>query len=204
MISKVQWTEERRDRPIWVGDDKHEYTVKSGYSVLNNKGTMHTCQVFQLLWNLNIAPLAIVCAWRIFLDRLPTRFNLERRGMQLGNVQCPMCQEEVETTQHLFNTCKVAHKVWNHCKRWVGNVAVRHEFVFVHFQSFYLIGQRQSVNRVWKGMWLAIVSEIWNHKNKVVFKGRMVDAEKIFSLAKLKGWLWIRYKTSRTSFSFPD
>jgi len=35
-------------------------------------------------------------------------------------------------------------------------------------------------------MWVTIVSEIWNHRNKVVFKGGAVDAEEIFSLAQLK------------------
>jgi len=34
---------------------------------------------------------------------------------------------------------------------------------------------------------VAIVSEIWSHKNKVVFNGGVVDAEEIFSLAQLKG-----------------
>jgi len=31
-----------------------------------------------------------------------------------------------------------------------------------------------------------------------------MDAEEIFSLAQLKGWLWLRYKLKRTSFSFSD
>jgi len=36
-------------------------------------------------------------------------------------------------------------------------------------------------------MWVAIVSKIWKHRNKVVFRGWVVDAEKVFSLAQLKG-----------------
>jgi len=68
-------------------------------------------------------------------------------------------------------------------------VVVRHKSTLVNFQSFYLLSQRNGVNRVWKGMWVVIVSEIWNHKNKVVFKDGLMDAKKIFSLAQLKGWL---------------
>jgi len=45
MISKVQWTKERQDRPIWVEDNKHKYTFRSGY----NEGTMHTCEVLIIL-----------------------------------------------------------------------------------------------------------------------------------------------------------
>jgi len=36
-------------------------------------------------------------------------------------------------------------------------------------------------------MWVAIVSEIWSHRNKVVFSGGVVDDEESFSLAQLKG-----------------
>jgi len=38
-------------------------------------------------------------------------------------------------------------------------------------------------------MWVAIASEVWSLRNKVVFKGGVVDAVEIFSLAQLKGWL---------------
>jgi len=82
----------------------------------------------------------------------------------------PIVQEDVETTKHLFITYKVTHKVWDYCETWVGNVLVRHECIIPHFQSFFVSCQRESVNRVWKGMWVAIISEIWNHRNKVVFK----------------------------------
>ena len=75
-------------------------------------------------------------------------------------MQYPLYQEHVETAKHLFNTFKVARQVWNMCDRWVGNVVVRHESTFVNFQSYCLLSQRQGVNRVWKGMWVAIVSEI--------------------------------------------
>ena len=53
----------------------------------------------------------------LLLDRLPTMPNLVRRGMQGVNMQCPLCLEDVETSQHLFITCKVAQKVWDLCER---------------------------------------------------------------------------------------
>ena len=66
-------------------------------------------------------------------------------------------------------------------------MTVRHEDITSHFQSFYLMGHSNRVNSVWKGLWVHIVSEIWSHRNKVVFNGGVMDAEEIFSLAQLKG-----------------
>jgi len=137
-----------------VEEDLQEYTVKSGYSILNCEDLMQISETFQVLWSLKVVPSALVCAWRLLLDRLPTRSNLARRGVQLESVQCPLCQEHVETAKHLFNTCSVARQVWDMCDRWVGNVVVRHESTFVNFQSYCLLSQRKGVNRVWKGMWV--------------------------------------------------
>jgi len=53
----------------------------------------------------------IICDWRLLLGRLPTRVNLVRRGIQVGNVCCPLCNEGVETAQHLFSTSRVAQRV---------------------------------------------------------------------------------------------
>jgi len=35
-------------------------------------------------------------------------------------------------------------------------------------------------------MWMTIVTEIWNHRNKIVFKEGVVDVVEVFSLAQLK------------------
>jgi len=51
---------------------------------------------------------------------------------------------------------------------------------------------------------VTIVSEIWNHRNKVVFSGRVVDDEEIFSLTLLKGRLVFKYKLIRNSVSYFD
>lgn len=126
------------------------------------------------------------------------------RGLQIGSVWCRLCQESVENTQHPFSSCKVAQIVWDQCERWVGNVTVRHEDIICHFQSFHLLGQSNTVNREWKGMWVTIVSEIWNYRNKVVFKGEVMDVDEIFTLAQLKDWLWMKHKVMRITFSYLD
>jgi len=90
-----------------VDKDYQDYTVKSGYSILNGESLLQILEIFKLVWSLNVAPSALVGAWRLLLDRLPIRSNLVRSTVQLGNLQCPLCQEGVETANHLFNTCSV-------------------------------------------------------------------------------------------------
>jgi len=64
--------------------------------------------------------------------------------------------------------------------------------------------QHHCVNLAWKGIWVAIVTEICNHRNKVIFNRGVVDDKEIFTLAQLKGWFWIKNKFKRVTFSYLD
>jgi len=110
-ISKVYWCEDDHDRMVWIEDDRQEHTVKSGYNIMKKEDQEQPSEVFKLLWNLKVPPSAVVCVWRLLMDRLPTRSNLVKRGLQLPNLLCPFCQECVESAQRLFVTCKVTQKV---------------------------------------------------------------------------------------------
>jgi len=136
LISKVLWDDRREDRLVWVSKDTQEYTVRSGYSILNGEYSLQSSELFKLLWSLSAAPSAIVGAWRILLDRLPTRLNLARRGVQLANSFCPLCQDGVESNDHLFNTCIVIQQVWDQCDRWIGKVVLDIRSLLLIFRVF--------------------------------------------------------------------
>jgi len=40
----------------------------------------------------------------------------------------------------------------------------------------------ESVNVIWGTIWTAAVNEIWRLRNKVIFKGGVVDVSKVFAL----------------------
>ena len=48
------------------------------------------------------------------------------------------------------------------------------------------------------------MTEIWKHRNKVVFRGRVVDEAEFFCLVQLKDWKWVKHRMSRTIFSYSD
>ncbi|GKF04220.1 reverse transcriptase domain, reverse transcriptase zinc-binding domain protein, partial [Tanacetum coccineum] len=55
---------------------------------------------------------------RLSNNRLPTRINLDVRGIDLHSVRCPICDEDVETPQHLFIDCIVASRLWSMVANW--------------------------------------------------------------------------------------
>ena len=63
-------------------------------------------------WN-KIAPAKInINSWRVLNKRMPNLINLDHRGVDLDSVRCPMCDEDVETEDHVFFSCKIALDTW--------------------------------------------------------------------------------------------
>ena len=46
-----------------------------------------------------------IMAWRLSLNKLTTRMNLDARGIDVPSVLCPICGEYSETANHLFFSC---------------------------------------------------------------------------------------------------
>nr|GEV13440.1 hypothetical protein [Tanacetum cinerariifolium] len=59
-----------------------------------------------------------VHTWRLYLDRLPTRCNLDSRGIDLHSSRCPVCDGDIETAQHLFIDCPIASELWRMVIKW--------------------------------------------------------------------------------------
>ena len=157
------------DKWLWEDGDLNCYTVRSGYNSLRSHDHSLGRPWFKQIWNTKAVGPAQVCAWRVLLGKLPTRVNLVRRQVMMLSTVCPLCNNKDETVQHVFFECIVAQKVWDNCDRWIGIHSVRHNKAGSHLMNFYLIWFNKKVNTVWKGMWLAIVWEIWRHRNNVVF-----------------------------------
>ncbi|GJW73644.1 RNA-directed DNA polymerase, eukaryota, reverse transcriptase zinc-binding domain protein [Tanacetum coccineum] len=55
---------------------------------------------------------------RLLLNKLPSRVNLDRRGIDVPSILCPICHEDVETVNHTFFTCEVASNLWSLLAKW--------------------------------------------------------------------------------------
>jgi len=44
-----------------------------------------------------------------------------------------------------------------------------------NFSQFWMSNAPTSVDKVWGGIWIAVVNEVWKRKNRVIFKEGVVD-----------------------------
>jgi len=100
---------------------------------------------------------AKVFGWRVSIDRLSSKINIEKRGVRLSCNLCPLFNKDTKSIQHIMSSCEVAQRLWVKCDKWVGLFSVTSNDIASHFLSFYLIGLSAQTNRVWRGMWLALL-----------------------------------------------
>ncbi|ESW28027.1 hypothetical protein PHAVU_003G252800 [Phaseolus vulgaris] len=96
-----------------------------------------------------------------------------------------------EYVSHLFFQCKGAEVVWNLFHKWIGVSNVAHKQVEHNFYHFVLVDLTKSENKFWKVIWMAMVREVWEQSNRVMFNNGTVKGEEIFGGPQLKSWLWI-------------
>jgi len=192
------------DVQVWRSGESGCYTVRAAYECLVEAEDSPQVEVFKLLWKVKALPNVLITTWRVIRGRIPTRVALSRRGVQMNNPECVLCETVDESNQHLFIECKHAWRVWTLCFKWVGIEFVQHNDIKIHFESFYLFQVNHKQNLVWKGVWAAIVWSLWEHRNSVMFHQGVVDEEEVLHKAQLKSWSWLKYKGNNLSYSLTD
>ncbi|GKC37999.1 RNA-directed DNA polymerase, eukaryota, reverse transcriptase zinc-binding domain protein [Tanacetum coccineum] len=57
-------------------------------------------------------------SWHVYNQRLPTRANLDKPGIDLELVLRPTCNSDIKTEVHVFVTCSVACNIWKDVFAW--------------------------------------------------------------------------------------
>jgi hypothetical protein len=111
--------------------------------------------------------------WHVVLQRCWTADRLQSRGLDHPD-QCPLCDQEIETIDHLLVSCVFARSYWF---RLLGQVNLQDFTPQVHEENTMLWWKRCGVqlhgiakkglnSLISLGLWIR-----WNHRNACVFDG---------------------------------
>ena len=94
---------------IWNVDNSHIFSVSNAQQLIDDiilpSGNLPT------KWS-KLVPIKINnFAWRLLLNRFPTKTNLNDRDIDVPSILCSMCNEVQEDTSHIFLHCEVASLV---------------------------------------------------------------------------------------------
>ncbi|KAJ9554801.1 hypothetical protein OSB04_009415 [Centaurea solstitialis] len=101
----------------WALDPSGIYTASSLRRAFDDFYLQtHLNSLFQ--WNSWIPSKVNILVWRISHCRLPTKPNLEKRGVPLVSLSCPLCNNCDESEDHLFRDCSFSNLILQKLCSW--------------------------------------------------------------------------------------
>ncbi|GKV15235.1 hypothetical protein SLEP1_g26034 [Rubroshorea leprosula] len=173
MIEEMKILPGITDKWEWVHKRDGKYSSSSAYSLLSNTQQNPNEKFFKRIWNNNIPSKIATFNWRVVLDKIPTKKNLLKKGIDsvMDDGKCRLCEEEEEDSAHLFLRCKVAKWIWKECAKWWG-ISLRLESdCWKSFDHLHAWTNDNRLKNGWDCIWSAVIWSIWLLQNRKVFQG---------------------------------
>ncbi|GKE07560.1 RNA-directed DNA polymerase, eukaryota, reverse transcriptase zinc-binding domain protein [Tanacetum coccineum] len=153
-------------------------------------------------WN-KLVPIKVnILCWRIDNRRLPTRVNLDKRGIDLDSVRCPVCDNDLETEEHILVKCNVANSVWIEVLKWwkIHNVQIN------SINDILSLANRASfspnITNVFEAVILSTMWIIWRFRNDSTFAFKKPKKSLIINDIKLFTFNWISNRFRKATFNW--
>ncbi|GJY03614.1 RNA-directed DNA polymerase, eukaryota, reverse transcriptase zinc-binding domain protein [Tanacetum coccineum] len=123
----------------------------------------------ETIWNRYLPKKINIFLWRAVRDRLPSRWNLSRRGIELDSLTCPTCDSSVETSIHSLWLCSLAADIWNKVFAWLDlevppSSCIRDLFVWIG--NMHVTSLKKDILTVICGVTLWA---LWRFRNETIF-----------------------------------
>ena len=149
--------------------------------------------VDNIRWNKSVPFKINIHSWRLSNNRLPTRINLDARGIDLHSVRCPICDEDVETSQHLFIDCIVASRLWSMIANWWGIDDFPKDL-----PNLITWGDTANLQQSLKVCFDAVIQTtlwvIWRFRNRICFDAKPPRKDTLVDEIKILSHLWIKHR----------
>ncbi|XP_050207305.1 uncharacterized protein LOC126656744 [Mercurialis annua] len=135
--------------------------------------------MFSKLWKSLAPPRVKFFLWTALHGRVPSKEFLVIRGiMGVDNASCCFCSS-LESQDHLLMHCVFARLVWNGILGKIGVSWVMPNSLDDFYRVWLNILPRNSYAKLWELLWIVIVWEIWNCRNKRIFQQKIMKVDDI-------------------------
>nr|GFA62112.1 RNA-directed DNA polymerase, eukaryota [Tanacetum cinerariifolium] len=171
------------------------------------RGGAESSQLVHLLEKSDVAtrwvkqiPIKInIFAWRVFLDRLPYKMNLSRRGKMVNSLLCPTCNSSNEDVSHSLFSCPLAVDISRLVCRWWDVVWMPYSSYSEWLSWFKSIRMGSKIKGLFEGVLYTSWGCIWNFRNQMIFAPSKPRKAVIFDDIVERSFLWC---SSRCNSSF--
>ncbi|GJU14768.1 RNA-directed DNA polymerase, eukaryota [Tanacetum coccineum] len=192
------------DRWVWDLNGEGVFCVKDVRNLLDDvflpKAPIATRWIKYVPIKLN------VFAWKVHLNRLPTRVNLQHRGVLVSDPSCPICHSEDEDLAHLFFRCSLVTDIVRLVCRWwnIAWASIDSYSNWLHW--FNAIRLSPKVKDLLEGVFYITWWSIWRFRNQVLFSSLVPRKDVLFDDIVSRSFTWCRSrcKTCKLAATYPN
>jgi hypothetical protein len=177
------------DHFSWKFSSSGQYSSKSAYN------TMFTGSIkfpaWRRIWKTWAPANCKFFIWLAINNRCWTSDRLAKRGLP-HQAACPLCDQDVETINHILVSCVFAREVWSLVLNRI-IPAVRPPRIDSHFNSWWCRASATLPKDERKGfnsLVVLVVWELWKHRNACVFQGSRPAVQSVVQAVMAEGHLW--------------
>ncbi|PWA84228.1 reverse transcriptase zinc-binding domain-containing protein [Artemisia annua] len=142
--------------------------------------------------------------WRARLDKLPTRYNLSRKGIEIASIMCPVCGVSMESLSHVLFTCTLAKEVWTRVYNWC-QVTVKDMNDF----SEWLDWCDENANVRNRKVKLEVIGVstcwfLWRYRNSVIFDSGKIRKRDLVDNIILYSFNWLKSRNPKSCISWVE
>ena len=186
------------DSVIWRQGRNGRYRVKEAYRLLDKPNAIEFPA--RRIWVDKVPTKVCFFAWEATWGKVLTLDRLQIRGVQLPNC-CFLCGCDEENVNHILLHCIVTRALWEIIFglidiKWVLPETVK-ETLISWRGSF--VGKKRK--KIWKSIPLCIFWTVWKERNRLAFKGGVVNIQRLKSSFVCNLWNWAKVHLGEESFS---
>nr|GEV55862.1 RNA-directed DNA polymerase, eukaryota [Tanacetum cinerariifolium] len=110
-----------------------------------------------------------IFVWRALQDRLPTRWNLSRKGIDIASISCPVCDSGIETMYHTLWTYSLATTIWNRVLNWMelsSPILSNIQGLYGWLDALHTTSNKKDILKVICGV---VLWSLWIFRNETIF-----------------------------------
>ncbi|XP_071709226.1 uncharacterized protein [Rutidosis leptorrhynchoides] len=161
-----------RDTYTWSLANNAKFTVNHLTSIIESHAFTGSPLAQETFRNSLVPKKIKLFDWRANLKRLPVRVELDRRGIDLDSIRCPICDDDLESINHVLVFCNQVMEIWNRVFSWWGfgnsSIFSTQEIVDANVPR----SANKRGEKVWQAVKWVTSYLIWSNRNKVVFRGK--------------------------------
>lgn len=176
------------DKLVWQWSPDGKYSAKSAYAMLHSGAA--TFRGHKLIWK-TWAPLRIkIFLWLSFKRKHWTADRRACHGLDAAD-RCFLCDQALETIDHLLATCPFTREVWHFLLQAIGlRLPPMARTTIIWWQKLRRLtnsAQRKGVDSLF-----ALVSwQVWKERNARFFRDAMTKIVELLQVVKAEANLWI-------------